>query len=207
MITLDIDHISPHQLISDRTRRDRRTLLLVSVIGIMVSLLNRYPTTIAALGMSLEEADRTIFLWSLLLSVLFFFSTFIARLSADIRNVIVKFDEVKEINPFYADSVFDGYINSLKDVRILLTTLLRAEYHNMKIPLKHERPEMILEKSRNYNPYDEAAQLERLEKDLKIVWVGRARRSFLTPVFILDVWFPVVVSVISTFLLVSRIFE
>lgn len=205
MITLDIDHIGPHELLSDRARRDRRTLLLVSVIGIVVSLLNKYPTEIAALGMELEKADRAVFLWGLLLSVIFFFTTFASRLWVDINNVIVKFDEMKEINPFYADSVFDGYVNSLRNVRIRLVTLIRAEFHNMKVPLTHENPESVVDQSETFNPYDEARQLERLESDLKQVWVTRARRSFVTPIFVLDVWFPFGVGVIALLLLIGKI--
>jgi F0F1-type ATP synthase membrane subunit c/vacuolar-type H+-ATPase subunit K len=79
--------------LGDVTRKERRSLLLASVISSSVAILGLVPTKISALGIELEAPARTAFLILLALVITYFLFAFIVYGLVDLLIWRNKYDE------------------------------------------------------------------------------------------------------------------
>jgi hypothetical protein len=118
--------------LSQETRKERRSLLAVSAIGLIIAKAGLVPTRIAALGIEFSQTDRTTLLRSLALITVYFLVAFIFYALAD-----------------YYSYRIDTYILELryhqrrKELLEVITDGLRSE--NEELGITKEGLEQVLE--------------------------------------------------------------
>ncbi len=83
-------------LLSDETRKERRNLNIVAVLGLLVVSLDLVPTKITALGIDFGQADQDALLWAILAFDAAFFALFSVYALSDLAEARERFQEVED---------------------------------------------------------------------------------------------------------------
>ena len=140
--------------LSQETRKERRSLLAVSALGLIIVKAGLVPTRIAALGIEFSQADRTTLLWSLALITIYFLVAFLFYALAD-----------------YSSYRIDTYILELryhqrrKELLEVINDGLRSENEELRIT-KEGLEQVLEEKGQLEREFDRVKQ--EFENSLKI---------------------------------------
>lgn len=90
----DLDKILKADPFGQLSRKERKLLLLMSVIAIAVSKAGLVPTKIVGFGIEFSNIDRSAILWLLVVGVLYSLITFLAYALSDFFSWQVRYNEV-----------------------------------------------------------------------------------------------------------------
>ena len=115
----EIDYSDPaswHVLLTDplsqQTRKERRSFLGISLVGIVVGVTRLIPQEITALGIRLSTSDSLVFIGTLMMVTVYFFFVFLI-------NSFTEFINRRRLYSAY-ESKLDGFQNSLEKLTSLM---------------------------------------------------------------------------------------